>query len=104
MLSKTIEEWIEETTKYASQYYDKYADVLGHPTKYPREHAMAYCNVSHEYYKLSVVLKHLQTYGGIYVPEKCRFCNDLDHIKKIQTTYLKYEKWIRKLRPTVTFR
>lgn len=95
MLSKNLQQCLDETEKTASKYYDKYVnafDELGCPDDIRN----AYCEIAKNNWQLRAVLQHIKEYGAIHNPDTCSACahNDINHNQVLQKTYKKYKKWI----------
>jgi hypothetical protein len=100
MLSKSLDQWIQEAREYSRFYYERYANMFddrGCPDN-TRKH---YCEVSQSYWKLYDVLIHIKRYGSPYNKDKCSACNhDKKHVQEIFATYQRYERWIKNLAPS----
>ena len=100
MLSKSLEQWIQEAQEYSSFYYERYAAAFD-DRGCPDATRGYYGKVSQAYWNLYDVLVHIKKYGSPYNKDKCSACNhNKDHVKKIFETYQKYERWIKRLAPS----
>jgi hypothetical protein len=95
MLSKTLEEWLAETQKYASFYYERYASSF-EDKSCPESTRDYYCKVAKSHWNLKDLLAHIKNYGGIYTAHNCLACKtDPSHSRALLETYARYEKWIK---------
>lgn len=96
---KSLENWILETEDTARIAYEKYVDSIN-DLSCPYSVQAAYSDIAVANSSLRDTLHHIKIYGGIYCPHKCSACraNDVNHCKRIQSTYDKYKKWILQCR------
>ena len=98
-LSKSLDEWLEETQKFSAVWYERYAQTF-YERNCSDKIQRYYSTVTKNYYQLHELLSHIKTYGSITNSELCSACKyqNIQHIAGLMTTYHKYEKWIDRLR------
>lgn len=94
MISKTLEEWRQESEKYAGIYYEFYASSLNN--KYcSKEMQDNYCRAAKNNWELRDVIVHIQKYGSA-ISMKCDLCRkkETNHFDKLVRVSARYKKWL----------
>lgn len=92
---KSLSEWEKETRILKDRVYTSY--IQCRKAGGSDETAHEYHTIAVAYQKLHTTLAHINRYGSIFAPEKCRECQHGNrfHREEVDGTYRRYRKFIQ---------